>query len=187
MKLIVGLGNLGLKYKQTRHNIGFMFIDEIAKANNLTLKLDKNFKGLVCKTKVLGEDIIFLKPATFMNLSGEAVIAVKEYYNIDPNDILVIHDDMDLPVGKVRIRPNGSSGGQKGMNNIIEHLKTSEIKRIRIGIDKGEDSINHVLGKFSKEERKIIDDVLSKASFMLEDFLQMTFANFMNKYNSNAS
>ena len=187
MKLIVGLGNIGLKYKQTRHNIGFMFIDEVSRALGVTLKLEKNFKGSYAKCKIHGEDIILLKPATYMNLSGESVLCVKEYFNINSDDILVIHDDMDLPVGKVRIRPNGSSGGQKGMNNIIELLKTNEIKRIRIGIDKGEDSINHVLGKFSKDEKEIIDDVLAKASFMVEDYLQMTFANFMNKYNSHAS
>ena len=187
MKLIVGLGNIGLKYKQTRHNVGFMFLDKLASEYKITFKLEKNFKGLLCKTKINDEDIIFLKPATYMNLSGESVYLVKEYFKINDEDILIIHDDMDLPTGKVRIRPNGSSGGQKGMNNIIENLKTSEIKRIRIGIDKGEDSIDHVLGKFNIDERKIIDEVIDLAPSMLVDFLEMTFANFMNKYNSHAS
>ena len=187
MKLIVGLGNIGLKYKQTRHNVGFMFIDQIAKDLNINLKLDKNFKGLYCKTKIGNTDVIFLKPATYMNLSGESVILVKKYFNIDDEDILIIHDDMDLPIGKVRIRANGSSAGQKGMNNIIENLKTSEIKRIRIGIDKGEDSINHVLGKFTKDEKESVDKVIAIATLMIEDYLNMTFSNFMNKYNSNAS
>lgn len=187
MKLIVGLGNPGLTYKNTRHNVGFMFLDELKRNYNLEFKLDKKLKGYICKTKIKDEDIIFLKPVTYMNLSGEAVYSVCEYYKISTEDILVIHDDMDLPVGKVRIRPNGSSAGQKGMQNIITNLKTSEIKRIRIGIDKGNDPIEHVLGKFSSEERKAIDDIIAKASFMIEDYLTLTFANFMNRYNANAN
>ena len=187
MKLIVGLGNPGLSYRNTRHNVGFMFMDELKRNYNLDFKLNKKFKGYVASYNINGEDLIFLKPVTYMNLSGESVLAVTSYYKIDPSDILVIHDDMDLPVGKIRIRPNGSSGGQKGMNNIIELLKTSEIKRIRIGIDKGDNAIDHVLSSFGKEERKIIDDQLAKASFMIEDFLTLTFANFMNKYNANAT
>lgn len=186
MKLIVGLGNPGLTYKNTRHNVGFMFLDELQRNYKFEFKLDKKLKGYIGKMKIKDEDIILLKPVTYMNLSGEAVYCVSEYFKIAVEDILVIHDDMDLPVGKVRIRPNGSSGGQKGMENIINNLKTSEIKRIRIGIDKGNDSIEHVLGKFTSEERKAIDDIIAKASFMLEDFLTLTFANFMNRYNANA-
>ena len=185
MKLIVGLGNPGISYKNTRHNIGFMFLDELKRNYNFDFKLDKKLKGYIAKIKLNDEDIYLLKPVTYMNLSGESVFVAKEYYIISTDDILVIHDDMDLPVGKVRIRPNGSSAGQKGMNNIITLLKTEEIKRIRIGIDKGSDSIEHVLGKFTKEERILIDGVIAKASFMLEDFLTMSFANFMNKYNKN--
>ena len=149
MKLFVGLGNPGLTYKNTRHNVGFMFLDELQRNYKFEFKLDKKLKGYIGKMKIKDEDIIFLKPVTYMNLSGEAVYCVSEYFKIAVEDILVIHDDMDLPVGKVRIRPNGSSGGQKGMENIINNLKTSEIKRIRIGIDKGNDSIEHVLGKFT--------------------------------------
>ena len=187
MKLIVGLGNPGLTYKNTRHNIGFMFLDELKRNYNLNFTLDKKFKGYIARCNIKGNDIIFLKPVTYMNLSGESVLSVVEYYKIDIKDILVIHDDMDLPVGKVRIRPNGSCGGQKGMGNIISLLKTEEISRIRIGIDKGNDSIEHVLGKLTGQEKEIILDVISKASFMLEDYLEMTFENFMNKYNSHAS
>ena len=185
MKLIVGLGNPGITYKNTRHNIGFMFLDELARNYKLEYKLDKKLKGYIVKFKLNDEDVILLKPVTYMNLSGDSVLLVKEYYNIVNEDIMIIHDDMDLPVGKVRIRASGSSAGQKGMNSIITLLKTDEVKRIRIGIGKGSDSIEHVLGKFTKEERIIIDDVIAKASFMLEDFLTMSFANFMNKYNKN--
>ena len=187
MKLIVGLGNPGLSYRNTRHNVGFMFIDELKRNYKLDFKLNKKFKGYIASFNLKGEELLFLKPVTYMNLSGESVLAVVNYYKINTDDIIVIHDDMDLPTGKIRIRPNGSSAGQKGMNNIIELLKTSEIKRIRIGIDKGDDAIDHVLGVFGKEEREIIDDQLAKASFMIEDYLEMTFANFMNKYNTNAT
>lgn len=183
MKLIVGLGNPGLTYKKTRHNIGFMFIESIEKDINLSFKIDKKFKAMVCKEKIEGEDILFVKPITYMNNSGEAVKAIVDFYQIDTTDILVIMDDMDLPVGKVRIRKNGSSGGQKGLNNIISLLHTNEIKRIRIGIGKGEDAINHVLGLFSKEERKEIDSIIDKAYYMIKDYLTLSFENFMSKYN----
>lgn len=183
MKLIVGLGNPGLTYKKTRHNIGFMFIESLEKDLNLDMKIDKKFKAMIDRKKVDNEDLLFVKPITYMNNSGEAVKSIVDFYQINPEDIIVIVDDMDLPVGKVRIRKNGSSGGQKGLNNIISLLHTNEIKRIRIGIGKGEDAINHVLGKFSKEERIVIDSVMDKAYFMLKDYLSLSFENFMSKYN----
>ena len=183
MKLVVGLGNPGLTYKKTRHNIGFMFIESIENDLKLNFKIDKKFKAMICKEKVENEDILFVKPITYMNNSGEAVKAIVDFYQIPSEDILVIIDDMDLPVGKVRIRKNGSSGGQKGLNSIISLLHTNEIKRIRIGIGKGEDAVNHVLGTFSKEERKEIDLIMDKAYFMLKDYLALSFENFMSKYN----
>lgn len=183
MKLIVGLGNPGLTYKNTRHNIGFMFIESLEKDLNLDFKIEKKFKAMVSKTKIDSEDVVFVKPITYMNNSGEAVKAIVDFYQISTEDILVIIDDMDLPVGKIRIRKSGSSGGQKGLNSIINLLHTNEIKRIRIGIDKGEDAVNHVLGKFTKNERENIDFIMDKAYFMVKDFLAMTFENFMSKYN----
>lgn len=183
MKLIVGLGNPGLTYKNTRHNIGFMFIESLEKDLNLDFKIEKKFKAMVSKIKIDSEDVVFVKPITYMNNSGEAVKAIVDFYQISTEDILVIIDDMDLPVGKIRIRKSGSSGGQKGLNSIINLLHTNEIKRIRIGIDKGEDAVNHVLGKFTKNERENIDFIMDKAYFMVKDFLAMTFENFMSKYN----
>lgn len=183
MKLVVGLGNPGLTYKKTRHNIGFMFIESIEKDLKLDFKLDKKFKAMVCKEKINGEDVIFAKPITYMNNSGEAVKEIVDFYQIASEDILVIVDDMDLPVGKIRIRRNGSSGGQKGLKSIINLLHTEEIKRIRIGIDKGDDAVNHVLGKFSKIEKESIDLIMDKALFILKDFLDLSFENFMSKYN----
>lgn len=184
MKMIVGLGNPGLTYKNTRHNIGFMFVDSIVKDLKLEYKINKTLKCMYSKTIIHDQEVLFVKPITFMNLSGESVKAVKEYYKIDDDDILIIHDDLDLPVGKIRIRQNGSSGGQKGMNSIISLLQTNAIKRIRIGIDKTDDAIEHVLGKFTKDEREKIDVVMDKANIMLEDYLSVSFENFMNKYNT---
>lgn len=183
MKLIVGLGNPGAEYKKTRHNIGFMFMEQLEKVWNLSFALNKQFKCLLSEKNINGEKVIFCKPVTYMNLSGEAVLKVSKYYKIATEDILVIHDDLDLPVGKVRIRKNGSSGGQKGMQNIIDLLGTNEIKRIRIGIDKGNDTINHVLGCFSKDDQITIDLVVEKACEMVEYYLENTYDKFMSRYN----
>ena len=182
-KVIVGLGNPGLKYKYTRHNVGFMFIDSMSKDFNLDFHLDKSLKCLICEAKIDDYKVLFVKPVTYMNNSGECVENIIKYYKIDIEDILIIHDDLDLPVAKVRIREHGSSGGQKGMQSIIDHLKTNEIKRIRIGIDKCGDTIDYVLSKFPKDEKEMITSVLDKSSLMIKDYLTMRFENFMSKYN----
>lgn len=185
MKLIVGLGNPGVKYEKTRHNVGFMFTSELANKYNLKFNLEKKLKSNIAITTINGEKVFIIQPQTFMNLSGEAVLAVSKYYGIDTSDILVIYDDMDLPVGRVRIRPNGSSGGHRGMQNIIDLLQTKEIKRIRIGINGCEKDkvIDYVLGAFSKEDSIEISLITSKADLMVESFLKETFENFMNRYN----
>ncbi len=187
-KLIVGLGNPGLKYKYTRHNVGFMFVDSLTKDYNLDFHLDKSLKGMIAEQTIENNEgikykVLFVKPVTYMNNSGECVEAVCKYYKINTEDILIIHDDLDLPVAKVRIRPHGSSGGQKGMQNIIDHMKTSEIKRIRIGIDKDGDTIDYVLSKFPKDDKEKISLIFDKSAMMVKDYLSMKFENFMNKYN----
>ena len=188
-KVIVGLGNPGLKYKYTRHNVGFMFIDSMIKDFNLDFHLDKNLKCMITEKAfdVNNEKVkvLFVKPTTYMNNSGECVESVLKYYKVDIDNLLVIHDDLDLPVAKVRIRQHGSSGGQKGMQSIIDHLKTNEIKRIRIGIDKDGDTIDYVLSKFPKIDKEKINDILYKSNKMIEDYLTMKFENFMNEYNKN--
>ncbi|MDD3171987.1 MAG: aminoacyl-tRNA hydrolase [Bacilli bacterium] len=187
MKLIVGLGNPGLKYKKTRHNIGFMFVDHLVKDNNERFSLNKSLKSEIAFLTINEEKIIVMKPQTFMNLSGEAVNLVRKYYDIDIHDILVVYDDLDLPVGKIRIRSCGSSGGQKGMKNIIEILQTQDIKRLRIGIDQpvhGE-AVDYVLGKFSKGDEITIALTLDKAGEIIKSFLFETFENFMSRYNKN--
>lgn len=185
MKLIVGLGNPGSKYEKTRHNVGFMFTDELVKKNNFNFNLDKKMQSRIASGIIGTEKVLIIQPQTYMNLSGEAVLKVCQYYEIDTSDILVIYDDLDLPVGKVRIRPNGSSGGHRGMQNIIDMLKTKDISRIRIGIsgcDKDK-VIDYVLGKFNKDEEIEISLVTSKADLMIESYLKDTFENFMNRYN----
>jgi PTH1 family peptidyl-tRNA hydrolase len=185
MKLIVGLGNPGLKYKKTRHNVGFMFVDEVLKRLKEKSALDKGLKAEVANVSYRNEKLIFAKPQTFMNLSGEAVSAVAHFYKIDPEDILVVFDDLDLPEGKIRIRKNGSSGGHKGMNSIIQCLGTDQIKRIRLGIghEDGIDAADYVLGKFSPEGKEIMKPIIEDALKMLDDYLSMPFEDFMSRYN----
>lgn len=183
MKLIVGLGNPGKKYEHTRHNMGFDTIDlfsELAK-----IDIDKEaFKGLVGRGKVFDEDIYLLKPQTYMNLSGESVREIVSYFKIPTQDIIVVYDDLDLEPGKIRLRLSGSSGGHKGIQNIIENLGTEEIKRIRIGIGKPTfDTIDYVLGKPLKEERPLIDDAINNAVEALKEILKYSFDSAMNKFN----
>lgn len=184
MKLIVGLGNYGGEYKNTRHNIGFMALDFYANKNNL--KIDKKkFKGLYTETMINNEKVILLEPQTYMNLSGTCVRDFIGYFHIDIKDMLVIYDDMDLDVGVLRLREKGSSGGHKGINSLIEHLKTKDFKRVRVGISKDKDKsvIDYVLGKFQNEEKKIIDEKIEIISDIIEDFVRYDFNKLMSMYN----
>ncbi len=163
MKLIIGLGNPGKKYEHTRHNAGFLAIDELAKNLELKFKDDKKMKAGVAK----GPEIILAKPQTFMNESGVAVRALIDFYKIKPTDIVVIHDDKDIPLGEFRNQTDRSAAGHNGIKSIIEHLGTQNFRRLRVGIatpemDKYDDKADFVLGKFSKEEIKILDEVIKK-------------------------
>ena len=180
MRLIVGLGNPGREYKGTRHNSGFAVIDLLAKELKVDIDI-KKFKGRYGKYK----DAIILKPETYMNLSGECVLSIVNYFKIDVDDIIVVYDDMDLPVGKIRIRESGSSAGQKGMQNIIDLLHTKEIKRIRVGIGshKEIDTKDFVLGKIGKEDAKLYDDAINKAKDALVFSLDHDFKDVMNRFN----
>ena len=183
MKLIVGLGNPGKKYEHTRHNMGFDAVDLFSELAQIDVDKE-SFKGLVGRGKVFDEDIYILKPQTFMNISGESVREIVNYFKIDINDIIVVYDEMALPVGKIRLRPSGSSGGHKGMQNIIENLGTENIKRIRIGIGEPTyDTIDYVLSKPTKDEREAIDQAINDAANALKDILKMNFDLAMTKYN----
>jgi PTH1 family peptidyl-tRNA hydrolase len=182
MKLIVGLGNPGKKYQSTKHNIGFMCLDSYFRTNKHKFKKDKKFNGLVLK---IG-NTVFLKPHTFMNNSGQSIKSAIDFYNIELEDILVIYDDLDLPLGKTRLREQGSAGGHNGIKSIINHIKTDEFKRVRVGIDSNPliETKNYVLGKFSKDELKIIELTIEKVEKIISDFSNnQSFLNIMNNYN----
>jgi len=185
MKLIVGLGNPGKIYQYTRHNIGFMFVDQLIQDLNQKFILDKSFKSQIAMFNYNGEKIIIIKPQTFMNLSGEAVLSVSKYFKVDVEDIIVVFDDLDLPEGKIRCRKSGSSGGHKGMKNIIDLFGTDEIKRIRIGIGKNNKSetSDYVLSKLSKDEIILFALTMTKAREMFDYLLAHTFDDFMSQFN----
>lgn len=183
MKLIVGLGNPGKKYEHTRHNMGFDVVDLFSELAQIDIDKEA-FKGLVGRGKVFDEDVYLLKPQTFMNLSGESVREIVSYFKIPKEDIIVIYDDLDLEPGKIRLRLSGSSGGHRGIQNIIEQLGTENIKRIRIGIGKPTfDTIDYVLGKPLKEEQVLIDEAIKKAVDALKEILKNNFDSAMNKFN----
>ncbi len=183
MKLIVGLGNKGNEYKNTRHNVGFMALDEYLKKYHLELNKSK-FDGLYCETNINGEKVILLEPQKYMNLSGDVIIKYVNYFKIDISDILIIHDDMDLEIGTYKIRYKGGPGGHNGLKNIESNLKTDEYKRIKIGISKNNiDMIDYVLGKFSSDELAKLNTVIKIIPDIINDFVSLSFENLMNKYN----
>ena len=184
MKLFVGLGNPGKKYEHTRHNMGFDVIDMFADLSQIDV--DKEvFHGLLGRGSLFDEDIMLFKPTTFMNLSGTAVRELVSYFKIPLEDVIIIFDDMALEPGNIRLRQNGSSGGHKGMQNIIDLLGTDEIKRIRIGIGEpeGNDNIDYVLSKPIKEERELIDQAIENAVQALKEILKSNFERAMNRFN----
>ncbi len=182
MKLIVGLGNPGKEYENTRHNSGFMIIDSYANKNNLEFK--NKFNGLYAEFNKNSEKIFLLKPQTFMNLSGDSVLEFKNYYNIDNNDILIIYDDVNFEIGNFKLKKNGSSGGHNGMNDVIQKLKTNEIKRLKIGISKNKFKLkDYVLSKFSSAELKKVNNIFEITNNIIDDFITIDFEKLMSKYN----
>ena len=185
MKLIAGLGNIGAKYTFTRHNAGFMLIDSIAINAGLALKENSKLKCYMAKFSNNGEEYIIMKPTTFMNLSGEAVRAVADYYKIDVNDILVVFDDLSLELGKIRFRPNGSDGGHNGIKSVIQHLGTKDIARLKIGIGPQPSipSEVFVLQNFSKEELEKLKETLTIAKEGIACYFTDGIQEAQNKYN----
>ena len=185
MKLIVGLGNPGREYEHTRHNVGFMFLDEVVSKYNGKFSLNKQWKCEISEIVISENKVMLIKPQTYMNLSGEAVVLVKNFYKISLDDIFVIHDDLDLEVGRIRIREHGSSGGHRGMQNIMTLLSTTNIKRLKIGISKvdKDKTINHVLGEFTYDESILINETILKAHEIIYNFLTLPFSQLMNRYN----
>lgn len=184
MKLIVGLGNPGKEYENTRHNAGFICIDLLCKELNINLDKSK-CRCLYTIYNHKGEKVVIAQPQTYMNLSGEAVLSISKFYGIDTKDIIIVHDDLDLPTGKLRLRHSGSCGGQNGMRNIINLLNTQDINRIRIGIanNKLMDTKDYVLGKFKGEEKEAFMQGAIKAKDALIYSLDHDFEAVMNKFN----
>lgn len=184
MKLVVGLGNKGREYENTRHNMGFMLVDRYLQYRNITDKFKEKFNAIYIETTINNEKVIFIKPMTYMNNSGIAVRAFVDFYKLNSEDILVISDDLDLDLGKFRLRRNGSSGGHNGLKSIISQLGTDNFKRLRIGISNDKDDvINYVLSKFSKKELNDIDTMFDTLVDVLDDYFVMDFTSLMSKYN----
>ena len=186
VKMIVGLGNPGKKYENNRHNVGFMTIDRWTAKNGVRLTIDKQLSQYA-ETFIGTEKLLVVKPQTFMNLSGDAVSAIVDYYTVPIDDLLVVYDDMDLDVASLRLRTKGSAGGHNGMKHIIARLGTTEIKRIKIGIGhpiKGHTVINHVLSGFSKEEQIKLDQTIDEAVDAIDYWIAgHTFAETMSRFN----
>ncbi|ANK58998.1 aminoacyl-tRNA hydrolase [Loigolactobacillus backii] len=185
MKMIVGLGNPGKKYAGTKHNVGFMTIDSIAKAHDVTLNKNE-FEANYGTFFLNGEKVFLVKPQTYMNDSGRAVKPLMTYYQVQLDELLVIYDDMDLPAGKIRLRQHGSAGGHNGIKSMISYLRTSNFNRIRIGTDHpGRGTVvDWVLTPFAKNVRPLIDESIEKASAAVESWTaEPDFMQIMNQYN----
>ena len=185
MYLIVGLGNPERKYDGTRHNVGFEAIDAISKKFGIEVN-HKEHKGLVGKGIINGRKVILVKPQTYMNLSGECVMPLAEYYDVDPTtELVVISDDVSLSTGNIRVRKKGSAGGHNGLKNIIALLGTNEFPRIRVGVGECQDGdmVAHVLGRYSQDDRERVDSSMEKVIGAVELFLEEDLDSAMNKYN----
>ncbi len=184
IKLIVGLGNPGKEYENTRHNMGFLVLDSIKQKLDLGEWKNK-FNGLFINTIINGEKVIFLKPQNYINLSGDVLIRFVRFFDIKTEDILVISDDLDLPLGTIKLKEKGTSGGHNGLKNIEQQLGTIEYKRIKIGIsnNKSISTRDYVLGKPSLEEQKLINQAIENATIAAIKSLNTSFIDLMNLYN----
>ena len=185
MILIVGLGNPGMEYAATRHNVGFDMLTYLGDRYDIALR-SKEGRAVVGKGFIEGQKVILAQPQTYMNLSGESVRALMDFYKLDEEDLVVICDDINLCVGQVRIRPKGSAGGHNGIKSIIQHIGTQEFTRIRIGVGgkpEGGDLVKHVLGRFSREEDGMLRDVFALAEEGLLEILTEDVASAMNRVN----
>lgn len=183
MFLIVGLGNPGLQYENTRHNIGFKVIDNIAKEYNIEINRQK-FKGVYGEGFINGEKVILLKPTTYMNLSGESIREVVDFYKLTCEDIVVIYDDISLDVGRLRIREKGSAGGHNGIKSIIAHLGTDVFPRIKVGVGQPNiDLVNYVLGKFTDEEMEVLSESIDASTKAVSEIIKDDVNTAMNKFN----
>jgi PTH1 family peptidyl-tRNA hydrolase len=187
-QLIIGLGNPEAKYAQTRHNIGFEVVDALAGAWRLSWQQNRRFQGLFAEgNHPQGGKLFLLKPLTYMNRSGQSVRAAMDWYKLPPESLLAIYDEMDLPLGRLRLRLSGSAGGHNGMKSLISHLGSQQFPRLRLGIGKANQSeaaISHVLGRFAPEELPVVSEVVQLATEMVEKSLRDGVEKAMSLYNS---
>jgi PTH1 family peptidyl-tRNA hydrolase len=184
MKLVIGLGNPGRRYAGTRHNMGYQTVDLLAERWGVGVTQQK-FSGLLGRAGFGGHEIVLLKPTTFMNLSGESALAVRGFYKLDLSDLLVVLDDLDLPVGRVRVRQSGSAGGHKGLGDIVRRLGSNQVARVRIGIgsaDRGE-TVGHVLSRANQEEASLLGEGVGKAADAVECWIRQGTEIAMNRFN----
>lgn len=184
MKIIVGLGNPGPRYAGTRHNVGFVVLDELARRLNTGFTLAK-YHGVIAEARVAGEKVLLLKPETFMNLSGQSVARAVRYNAVERDDLLVALDDVELPVGRLRLRAQGSAGGHNGLKSIIEHLGDDRFPRLRLGVGReaGGDLVNHVLGRFTPDERIDAERMVPLAADAVMVFIEQGLERAMSEYN----
>ncbi len=185
MKLVVGLGNPGKKYEGTRHNVGFRVVAELARKHGQSGPRQA-FQGEVVEAQIDSQKVLLLAPHTLMNLSGGSVLAARDFYKIALEDLIVVGDDLNLPLGKLRFRSGGSSGGQRGLENILHRLGTDEVPRLRVGIGSpppGRDAADYVLGRFKKDEQPIIEEAIWRAADAVTLWTREGMAVSMNKYN----
>jgi PTH1 family peptidyl-tRNA hydrolase len=186
MKIVIGLGNPGRKYEGTRHNVGFCVVEELMRRHAAGTS-KSNFQAEVAEASISGEKVLLVRPSTYMNLSGAAAVAVRDFYKLAGADLLVVCDDFALPLGRLRIRTQGSGGGQKGLSNIIERLGTDEVPRLRIGVGPlpaGWDGADFVLGRFNKDEADEIAVAVARAADAVEVWISQGIATAMSKYNA---
>jgi len=184
MKVVVGLGNPGAQYANTPHSVGFEVVDRIAESCGAAWEEKRQFKCLMAKANFAGQGVLLVKPQTFMNLSGESVAPVVKYHNATAADLLVVQDDIDIAVGRIRIRKGGTCGGHNGIRNIIERLGTQDFARLKVGVGKDRSNVvGHVLGKFDPETRKVMDQVVADAASAVEAVLRDGPDRAMNAYN----
>jgi PTH1 family peptidyl-tRNA hydrolase len=189
MKMIVGLGNPGKQYEKTRHNIGFEVVDKLSAKWGIPLDQSKH-KGIYGIETVNGEKILLLKPLTYMNLSGESISAVMNFYKIEKENIVILYDDLDLPIGKIRLRQKGSAGGHNGIKSAIAHFGDQEFNRIRIGIGRPEGRspvVDYVLSRFTNEEWDQLSNVMDRCINACEQWLEKPYLQVMNEYNQKES
>jgi PTH1 family peptidyl-tRNA hydrolase len=181
-RLLVGLGNPGREYSVTRHNVGFMVLDRLATAMGAAFRADKKWKADLA----VAGDVFLLKPKTYMNLSGESVSEIARFYKIEPARVLVVLDDMALPLGRLRIRERGSHGGHNGLRSILEHLGTHDVPRLRVGIGEAPDAATgHVLGRFAVDERPLVAQSLDRAVEAVRFAQENDLPSAMNRFNTN--